>query len=79
MRLRSTGFARLLDFVLDFGRSFLYGFPKIEADNITPNALKGFRKIPADLMAVPEEQMEILLAPKELREIERSQGDLQLR
>jgi len=74
-----NGFRTIIGFRSEFRAFFLYGFPKNEADNITPNALKGFRKIAADFMGLTDEQLEVLLASKELREIERPQIGMEQR
>jgi len=67
-----NGFRTIIGFRSEFRGFFLYGFPKNETDNITQNALKGLRNVAADLMALTDEQIEILLASEALREIERS-------
>jgi hypothetical protein len=74
-----NGFRTITAFRSEFRAFFLYGFRKNELDNITPNALKGFRKIAADFMALTDDQIEILLPSAELREIERPQGELEQR
>jgi len=74
-----NGFRTIIGFRSEYRAFFLFGFPKNEAENITPNALKGFRKITADFMALPDAQMEILFASDELREIERPVGEVEQR
>ena len=74
-----NGFRTIIGFRAEFRAFFLYGFPKNQADNITPNALKGFRKIAADFMLLTDGQMDILLSSEELREIERPQGEMEQR
>ncbi len=74
-----NGFRTMIGFRPEFRAFFLYGFPKNDADNITQNALKGFRKVTADFMTLTDDQVEILLASKDLREIERPQVQVEQR
>lgn len=40
-----NGFRTIIGFRSGFRAYFFYGFPKNEVDNLTPNALIGFRKV----------------------------------
>lgn len=66
---KSGGYRTIVLFRRGKRAIFVHGFAKSDADNISPDELKGFKKLAAIYLELTEEQIAALIAAKELMEV----------
>jgi hypothetical protein len=66
---KSGGYRTIVLFRRGKNAFFVHGFAKSDADNISPDELKGFKQLAAIYLALPEEKITALVEAKELMEV----------
>lgn len=66
---KSGGYRTIILFRQGKRAFFVHGFAKSEADNISPDELKGFKKLAPIYLELPEEKIKALLEANELAEV----------
>ena len=67
---KSGGYRAIILYCKGDKAFFVYGFAKSVMDNIDKDDVKGFKKLARVMLSASEKQLKIMLAAKELEEIE---------